>query len=122
MTAAHRATKTLSLAGLRPDQICRLTRLIADMRAEKLVGYAIDIDQDYLWCRGDIVRVPEDAELFATPDAARKAIKTRVRNGADDERVLTVVAVYRTGDDWRTEPCEASKGSPLRALAREEQR
>ena len=40
----------LSLAGLRPDQIERLTRLLADMRGEKLVGYAVDIDQDYLWC------------------------------------------------------------------------
>jgi hypothetical protein len=101
--------KTLSLAGLRPDQIRRLTRLLADMRAEKLVGYAVDIDQDYLWCRGDIVRVPEEAELFPNVEAAKKAIRTKVRDGANDGRVLTVLAVYRAGDDWRTGPCEASK-------------
>lgn len=99
--------KTLSLDGLRPDQICRLRALLADMRSEKLVGYAIDIDDDYLWCRGDVVRLPEEAELFPCEAAALATIETKIREGADDERVLTVLAVYQAGGEWRTGPCKA---------------
>jgi hypothetical protein len=99
--------KTLSIEGLRPDQVRRLTEMRDEMLGWQFVGCAVDIDDDYYWSRGDRVRCIEDAEHFKDATAAKRAIETRIRGGgAYDEREFTVVGVYRKGDEWDRGPCQ----------------
>jgi hypothetical protein len=98
-------TKTISLDGLRHDQVARLTRMRNEMLGWEFVGCAVDIDDDYFWCRGARVRGLGEAELFKDAAAAEKAIEARIRSGPDDERELTVVGVYRKDDEWQSGPC-----------------
>jgi hypothetical protein len=94
----------LSLEGLLPEQAGLLRTMRDKMLGWRFVGCAIDIDGDYYWQRGSVVRAVGEAQHFKSAAKAELEIERRVRSGDDDERVLSVVGVYRKGDDWDTGP------------------
>lgn len=94
----------LSIKGLRPEQVSRLTAIRDKMLGWLFVGCAIDVDHDHFWKRGNLVRDVGEAQLFTNATKAEREIERRVRSGCDDERVLTVVGVYRKDDEWDTGP------------------
>lgn len=96
--------KALSLEGLRPDQASLLRTMRDKMLGWRFVGCAIDIDGDHYWQRGSLVRAVGEAQHFKSAAKAELAIERSVRSGDDDERVLSVVGVYRKGDEWDTGP------------------
>lgn len=102
-------TTILSLKGLRPDQVSRLTSLRDEMLGWQFVGCAVDIDGDYYWSRGDRVRSIDEAEVFTDAKAAHVAIKHCIRCGPHDGRELTVVGVYRKADGWELGPCQPNE-------------
>ena len=104
--------ETLSLKGLRPDQIQVLVRARDEALGWEFVGCAVDIDRDYYWAAdGDRVRGLEEAGLFPDRAAAEREIATVIRTPGDTEdcRELTVVGVYRKGDEWDEGPIPQDK-------------
>lgn len=96
--------KYLSIEGLRPDQVRQLTIIRDNMLGWRFVGCAIDVDSDHLWNRGSLVRALGEAQLFKSAAKAELEIERRIRGGDDDDRMLTVVGVYRKGDEWEPGP------------------
>lgn len=102
----------MSLKGLRPDQIQALVRARDEALGWEFVGCAVDIDRDYYWAAdGDRVRGLEEAGLFPDRAAAEREITTVIRTPGDTEdcRDLTVVGVYRKGDEWDEGPIPQDK-------------
>jgi hypothetical protein len=102
---------TLSLAGLRPDQIERLTATRDDLFGWEHVGCAVTTDNDdcYFWSNNDRASDIEAASIYVSRAEAEREIIETIRPAlglADDERELTVVGVYRKGDEYDTGPAD----------------
>ena len=106
MAAKKPSALMLDISGLRADQIRKLTRMRDAMRGWKFIGCIVDIDGDYWWTRGTITRELEKAERFKDAAAAQHEIDTKIRDGADDERVFTIQGLYQNGDEFDTGPTE----------------
>lgn len=93
---------TISVDGLRPDQVRRLQSLLDDMRGWQFVGHAIAVGSDaYLW-PNDTHGGEDKADVFATAGLAQAEFATiRAAMVDDDEELeLAVVQLYKKGDVW----------------------
>jgi hypothetical protein len=93
--------KTISVEGLRPDQIKRLEAMRNDMLGWQFVGYAIAVGPDgYLW-PNDTHGGEDKANAFSTPTGALEEFVT-IQSALGDDVELSVVELYRNGDLWET--------------------
>ena len=100
---------TLSLEGLRPDQIRRLTKMRDEMLGWQFMGCAVDIDGDYYWNDDDEpVRGLDSATIYPDEAAATHAIDETIRPCVGEESELKIVGAYRKGDEWDRGPCQPS--------------
>lgn len=93
---------TISVEGLRPDQIARLEAMRDDMLGWVYIGCAVYIDRDFYLTGQGRTYLIDEAETYQFVHQAQEIVNT-IRED-DDDREFVIVGIYRKGDKWERGP------------------